>query len=67
MIRQAKRPTVAKAMPRKLDERSDTVRLQLVAPVSWVEQIEEWRAKQRPVPNVSVAIRQLVDLGLKSS
>ena len=26
--------------------------------------IEKWRAKQRPIPNVSEAIRRLVALGL---
>lgn len=28
--------------------------------------IEKWRAKQRPIPNVSDAIRLLVNLGLKA-
>jgi len=28
--------------------------------------VEKWRAKQKPVPNVSEAIRRLVELGLKS-
>jgi hypothetical protein len=27
--------------------------------------VETWRAKQKPVPNVSEAIRRLVELGLK--
>jgi hypothetical protein len=27
--------------------------------------VEKWRAKQRPVPNLSEAIRRLVELGLK--
>jgi hypothetical protein len=27
--------------------------------------IEKWRAKQKPVPNMSEAIRQLVQLGLR--
>lgn len=31
-----------------------------------MEAIETWRAKQRPVPNVSDAIRQLIDIGLKA-
>jgi hypothetical protein len=30
-----------------------------------VEDVERWRAKQKPVPNVSEAIRRLVELGLK--
>ncbi|WOH58518.1 hypothetical protein [Bradyrhizobium sp. BWC-3-1] len=30
-----------------------------------LEAIDKWRAKQRPIPNVSDAIRQLVEAGLK--
>ena len=29
-----------------------------------IEAVENWRAKQKPVPNVSEAIRRLVALGL---
>lgn len=28
--------------------------------------VESWRAKQKPVPNLSEAIRRLVELGLKA-
>jgi hypothetical protein len=28
--------------------------------------VETWRAKQKPVPNLSETIRRLVELGLKS-
>ena len=31
-----------------------------------VESVEIWRAKQKPVPNLSEAIRRLVELGLKA-
>ncbi|MGJ5177414.1 hypothetical protein ACQR16_06020 [Bradyrhizobium oligotrophicum] len=31
-----------------------------------MEAIETWRAKQKPIPNVSDAIRQLIDIGLKA-
>jgi len=31
-----------------------------------IEAVENWRAKQKPVPNVSEAIRRLVALGLKA-
>jgi hypothetical protein len=31
-----------------------------------IEAVEEWRAKQKPVPNLSEAIRRLVELGLKA-
>jgi hypothetical protein len=29
-----------------------------------LDAIEKWRAKQKPIPNVSDAIRRLVELGL---
>jgi hypothetical protein len=32
-----------------------------------VAAIEAWRAKQRPVPNLSEAIRRLVELGLTAA
>jgi hypothetical protein len=28
--------------------------------------IDKWRAKQRPIPNVSDAIRHLIEIGLKA-
>jgi len=31
-----------------------------------IEAVENWRARQKPVPNVSEAIRRLVELGLKA-
>ena len=31
-----------------------------------LEAVERWRAKQKPIPTVSDAIRRLVELGLKS-
>jgi hypothetical protein len=30
-----------------------------------IKAIEDWRKKQKPAPNVSEAIRRLVELGLK--
>jgi hypothetical protein len=30
-----------------------------------IDAVEAWRAKQKPVPNLSEAIRRLVELGLK--
>jgi len=30
-----------------------------------IDAVEVWRAKQKPVPNMSEAIRRLVELGLK--
>ncbi len=31
-----------------------------------ISAVETWRAKQKPIPNVSEAIRRLVELGLKA-
>ncbi len=30
-----------------------------------LDAIDKWRAKQRPIPNVSDAIRHLIEVGLK--
>jgi hypothetical protein len=32
-----------------------------------LEAIDKWRARQRPIPNVSDAIRQLIEAGLKGA
>jgi hypothetical protein len=32
-----------------------------------LDSIEKWRAKRRPIPNVSDAIRQLIEAGLKAT
>lgn len=53
-------------MPPKLDETSDTERVQIVAPASWVARVEEWRRAQIKIPSRSDAIRQLVERGLKA-
>jgi hypothetical protein len=31
-----------------------------------IDAVEKWRAKQKPIPNASEAIRRLVELGLKT-
>lgn len=48
----------------KLDKDADTKRLQLVVPETWEARVDEWRAKRRPIPNRSEAIRILVDLAI---
>ena len=35
--------------------------------IAMIQAIESWRARQTPVPNVSEAIRQLVEMGLASA
>jgi hypothetical protein len=51
-------------MPPKLEENSETERIQIVAPTSWIRRIEDWRRAQPKIPSRSDAIRQLVDAGL---
>jgi hypothetical protein len=53
-------------MPPKLDPETETRRLNLVAPASWVRKIDDWRRHQPDLPNISEAIRRLVELGLKA-
>lgn len=57
---------MAIGMPPKLEEDSETERVQIVAPSSWIRRIEEWRRAQTKIPSRSDAIRQLVDLGLET-
>ncbi len=51
-------------MPPKLEDGSDSERLQLVAPSTWVQRIEEWRRRQPKIPSRSEAIRLLVEQAL---
>jgi hypothetical protein len=60
------KPTPEGQMPPKLEDHSDTERVQIVAPASWIRRIEEWRRAQPKIPSRSDAIRQLVELGLKA-
>lgn len=52
-------------MPPKLED--ETKRLNMVAPVSWVKKIDDWRRQQPDLPNISEAIRRLVELGLTAA
>lgn len=58
------RTDILKARPivrPKLDDKSETRRVGLVAPDSWVKRVDEWRRQQPDLPNLSEAIRMLVD------
>jgi hypothetical protein len=46
--------------------KAETKRLNLVASGRWVRQINDWRRQQPDLPNISEAIRRLVELGLKA-
>lgn len=51
-------------MPPKLDDKSPTVRLNIVTPAAWLARINAWRRQQPDLPNVSEAIRRLVEMAL---
>lgn len=51
-------------MPARLDPDNEPRRLNIVAPASWVGRIDDWRRKQADLPNLSEAIRRLVEAGL---
>jgi hypothetical protein len=48
----------------KLDK--EVKRIALIAPLPWLKRIDDWRRKQPDMPNVSQAIRRLVELGLEA-
>jgi metal-responsive CopG/Arc/MetJ family transcriptional regulator len=54
-------------MPPRLEPGTTTERIQLKAPASWVERIDEWRAQRRPIPTRNEAIRMLVDQALDAA
>ena len=54
-----------KRMPPKLER--EIKRLQLVIGKQLLLRIDDWRAHQPGVPNTSVAIRRLIEIGLESS
>lgn len=55
--------TKSRAFMPKKDEME---RVYLRAPSSWLARIEAWRSKQRPIPSLSEAIRQLTDIGIEA-
>ncbi|WLA80372.1 hypothetical protein [Bradyrhizobium elkanii] len=54
-------------MPAKLDPEGEPKRLNIVAPASWVKKIDDWRRSQPDLPNLSEAIRRLVEAGLEAT
>lgn len=52
-------------MPPRLDPKSKTERIQLIAPESWVARVNDWRRKQAEIPNFSEAVRLLVEEALE--
>ena len=52
-------------MSNKLDD--EIRRLQLVVPVAWAKKVDDWRRREPDLPNLSEAIRRLVEMGLESA
>jgi hypothetical protein len=58
-------PSDSTSAENALDE--EIQRLNLVAPTSWVKKIDDWRRREPDLPNLSEAIRRLVELGLEAA
>ncbi len=58
---------MALAMPAKLDDDRKPNGCRSNAPRSWIRKVDEWRRQQAKIPNMSAAIRELVELGLEAS
>jgi hypothetical protein len=52
-------------MSEKLDD--EVQRLNMVVPTKWVKRVDDWRRKEPDLPNLSEAIRRLVEMGLESA
>jgi hypothetical protein len=65
LMRPAGNHSPVRSMPPKLEPNTETRRLNLVASASWVRKIDEWRREQPDLPNISEAIRRLVEVGLE--
>ena len=52
-------------MPTKLDD--EIQRLNMVVPTAWVKKVDDWRRREPDLPNLSEAIRRLVEMGLESA
>ncbi|MDN3627233.1 hypothetical protein [Methylobacterium isbiliense] len=59
--------TMGAHVPPKLDTASETERLQLLAPKSLMHRINDWRRQQPDLPNLSEAVRRLVEAGLDAA
>jgi hypothetical protein len=51
-------------MPKALDERAKSKAMQLIFTPSWMARVNDWRRAQPSNPNISAAIRMLVDLAI---
>jgi len=62
IVKEYRSPEIS--MPHKLHPDTETLRLNLVAPASWIHKVDDWRRQQADLPNISEAIRRLVNIGL---
>lgn len=58
--------TAEVAVPPKVYDKEDQARVQLVTSKAWVQRVNEWRATQPGFPNMSEAVRRLVEMGLET-
>lgn len=67
LLRQPVAPTSQdQPMPPRLDP-DPPVRLNILAPAKWVRAVDEWRRHQDDLPNLSEAIRRLVEVGMEAT
>ena len=52
-------------MPKKLD--GEIARIRMVVPAAWAHKVDEWRRREPDLPNLSEAIRRLVEMGLEAA
>ena len=55
---------IVEGMPPRLDKDAPSGRINVVATDALLQHVEEWRARQRPIPNKSEAARQLIEWAL---
>ena len=55
---------LGKNVPPKLSNSSPSGRINVIATEELLQRVEEWRAKQRPIPNKSEAARMLIERAL---
>lgn len=46
----------------KLDE--EIARIHMIVPAAWAHKVDDWRRREPDLPNLSEAIRRLVEMGL---
>jgi metal-responsive CopG/Arc/MetJ family transcriptional regulator len=52
-------------MPKKLDD--EVQRLHMVVPTTLIENVDAWRRREEDLPNLSEAIRRLIEMGLEGA